>query len=81
MPTDWSSSLLEDAVYDRSRALLELSFWSGVRYRYLDVPAEVYDQLLRAESKGKYFNVHIRNRYAYTKIPAVSKSASSTLDR
>lgn len=73
--------MLEAAAYDRSQALLQLSFRKGISYQYSDVPAEVYDQLLLAESKGKYFNLHIRNRYAYTKISALSKSASSILDR
>ena len=73
--------MLEAAAYDGSQALLQLSFRNGTSYRYLDVPAEVYDQLLLAESKGKYFNLHIRNRYAYTKISASSESASSTIDR
>lgn len=73
--------MLEAAAYDGSQALLQLSFRNGTSYRYSDVPAEVYDQLLLAESKGKYFNLHIRNRYAHSKIPALSKSASSTLDR
>jgi lysyl-tRNA synthetase, class II len=81
MPLEWSSRLLEAAAYDRSQALLQLSFRNGASYRYSDVPAEVYDQLLLAESKGKYFNLHIRNRYAYTKISASSESASCTLDR
>ena len=73
--------MLEAAAYDRSQALLQLSFRNGASYRYSDVPAEVYDQLLLAESKGKYFNLHIRNRYAYTKISALSESASSSVDR
>ena len=73
--------MLEAAAYDGSQALLQLSFRNGTSYRYSDVPAEVYDQLLLAESKGKYFNLHIRNRYAYTKISALSESASSTLAR
>lgn len=81
MPGEWSSRLLEAAAYDRSQGLLHLSFRNGTSYRYSDVPAEVYDQLLLSESKGRYFNLHIRNRYAYTRISALSKSASSTLDR
>jgi hypothetical protein len=81
MPLEGSSRWLEAAAYDRPQALPQLSFRNGTSYRYWDVPAEVYDQLLLAESKGKYFNLHIRNRYAYTKILALSESASSTVDR
>ena len=73
--------MLEAAAYDRSEALLQLSFRNGISYQYSDVPAEVYDQLVLTESKGKYFNLHIRNRYAHTKISASGESASSSLDR
>jgi KTSC domain len=79
MPVEWSSRLLEAAAYDRSQALLQtvVSERHQLPLFSSDVPAEVYDQLLLAESKGKYFNLHIRNRYPYTKISALSKSASS----
>lgn len=70
MPLEWSSRSIEAAVYDRPQAILEVSFRSGASYRYLDVPPEVYHQFLLAESKGRYFNTYIRNRYAYAKVPA-----------
>jgi KTSC domain len=43
MPVEWSSRLLEAAAYDRSQALLQLSFRNGISYRYWDIPGEVYD--------------------------------------
>lgn len=48
---------------------LELAFRSGAVYRYVGVPAWIYHQLLCSESKGKYFNAHIRNRYVGVKMP------------
>ena len=62
------SSTLPAATYQDPCACLELEFGSGAIYRYRDVPAQIYLELLRAESKGRYFNQHIRNRFAYTKI-------------
>ncbi|MGO9258090.1 MAG: KTSC domain-containing protein [Bryobacteraceae bacterium] len=47
---------------------MDLEFRTGAIYRYLGVPAQVYKELLRAESKGRYFNQHIRNRFGYAKI-------------
>jgi hypothetical protein len=47
---------------------LELEFKSGAIYRYLGVPAATYRGLLGAESKGAYFNGHIRNRFSGTRI-------------
>ena len=62
-----STSLTAVAYLDR-QTLLELEFRNGAVYRYFGVPAETYGELLLAESKGTYFNHHIRNRFAYVKI-------------
>jgi hypothetical protein len=63
-----NSTSLNAAAYQDQSALLELEFRSGVIYHYFGVPAQTYQELLRAESKGRYFNQHIRNRFAHAKI-------------
>jgi hypothetical protein len=45
-----------------------------VVYRYFDVPVDVHENLLRASSKGSYFNRFIRGRFAYA--PASGDSLS-----
>ena len=71
------SSSLGAAAYQGQFALLELEFRSGSVYHYFGVPAQAYEEFLRAESKGGYFNFHIRNRFACTKIhPAAPNSGS-----
>jgi hypothetical protein len=65
---DLQSTSLNAATYQDQSALLELEFRSGAVYRYSGVPAQTYQQLLMAESKGRYFNQHIRNRFTVTKI-------------
>ena len=62
-------------VEDQS-AFLDLEFRSGAIYRYLEVPARTYRELLRAESKGGYFNQHLRNRFAYSKIDPARTGAT-----
>jgi hypothetical protein len=62
-----STSLTAAAYLDR-QTLLELEFRNGAVYCYFGVSAETYGELLLAESKGAYFNHHIRNRFAYVKI-------------
>ena len=62
------SSLLEAAIYHELSAQLELAFHNGSVYCYSAVPAQTYHELLQAESKGKYFNSHIRNHFGYAKI-------------
>jgi hypothetical protein len=67
VPVD--SSLLVNVAYDASTLILQLTFHSGARYRYFDVPARVYTALLAAESKGAYFNQSIRGHFAFALVP------------
>jgi hypothetical protein len=70
---DLQSTSLKAVTYQDRSARLELEFRSGAIYRYSDVPALIYQELLRAESNGRYFNQHIRNRFTHSKInPAPS---------
>ena len=62
------STAMNAATYQDQSASLELEFRTGAIYRYLAVPAQTYRELLRAESKGRYFNQHIRNRFPYAPI-------------
>jgi len=65
---DLQSTSLNAAIWQGQNAFLELEFQSGAIYRYLGVPEEVYQELLCAESRGRYFNQRIRNRFSYVKI-------------
>lgn len=67
VPVD--SSLLVNVAYDASTLILQLTFHSGARYRYFDVPASVYTALLAAESKGAYFNQSIRGHFPFALVP------------
>jgi len=70
-----NSTVLTAAAYQDQSALWELEFRSGATYHYRGVPAPTYQQLLRAQSQGGYFNRHIRNRFSYAKIdPTHSES-------
>jgi hypothetical protein len=63
------SSNLESVGYDPKNAILEIEFKSGGVYEYSGVSQDVYDDLMNAESKGKYFNHHIKNSgYPYTEV-------------
>ncbi len=56
------SKLLAAAAYAAPRRILYLRFHSGDVYRYFTFPADQYQEFLDAESKGRYFLSHIRNR-------------------
>jgi hypothetical protein len=62
------SSTLATIAYDRTRQLLRLEFNSRALYQYFGVPAAVYEMLLRASSKGNYFNQVIRGKFPYRRI-------------
>lgn len=57
------SSAIASVGYDRGREELEVEFRSGNVYRYFRVPEEVYEELLQASSKGRFFGAHIRGQY------------------
>lgn len=59
------STLLASAAYSSDRCLLELEFRDGTLYRFFHVPAACFHQLMDSDSKGTYFNHHIRNRFRY----------------
>ena len=55
--------------YDQEQRVLEIEFTSGAVYQYFDVPAEVYRGLMAAESHGRHFHQHIRNKsYRYQRM-------------
>jgi len=51
--------------------LLEIQFNSGTLYQYINIPKEMYDALLSASSKGRYFWNNIRGetvKYPYRRV-------------
>ena len=59
------SSALHAVRYNANRHELAVVFTSGRRYTYLGVPEAIYEALMRAPSKGRFFNAEIRDRYAF----------------
>jgi hypothetical protein len=62
------SSLMTFVKYDDDAGELDITFTSGKTYRYRDVPPDVYDELLDAESKGEYFNENIKNIFTFSEV-------------
>ena len=58
--TQVESTTLANLTYDGAGGILQLEFRSGAIYRYFGVPSAVYEGLLSASSKGRYFNRVIR---------------------
>jgi hypothetical protein len=63
-----TSSELRSVGYELDASVLEAEFHSGEIYQYLDVPAEIVLELLKAESIGRYFNAHIRSKFRFKQV-------------
>jgi hypothetical protein len=62
------SSNLASIGYDAENEILEVQFKHGGVYQYFDVPENVYEELMSADSHGVYFSANIRNDYEYQKL-------------
>ena len=58
------STVIRRSDYRPETRELEVLFVTGRRYLYADVPPEAAQRFREAFSKGRYFNAHIRDRYA-----------------
>lgn len=61
------SEAIDEIAYHTERASLFVRFVHGGWYTYFAVPPRVYENFLRAESKGRFFHEQIRDHYPYRK--------------
>ena len=62
------SSMIYAFGYDEQQQVLEVVFKRTGVYRYRDVPKEVYQQLLEADSKGSYMRDQIIDMYPTERV-------------
>jgi KTSC domain len=62
------STLLAWVSYLPDLRLLRVGLRTGQDYEYFDVPAHTYSGLLASESKGRYYNLQIRNNFRFQQI-------------
>jgi len=58
-----NSSAIEAVGYDAVTHRMKIRFTSGTVYDFCGVPESVHSGLMRAFSKGTYYNEHIKDRY------------------
>ena len=63
-----ASSNLASVGYDPATETLEVEFLSGSVYQYYNVPENVYDELMKESSKGRFLHYHIKNEYPYSRV-------------
>ena len=73
------STTLATVAYDAAALVLWLEFRNHAAYCYFGVPAAVHQALMGADSKGAYFNRHVRNRFPYRRIVTDLPSAPSSI--
>jgi hypothetical protein len=59
------SSSVEAIGYDVDERELWVQFHGGRTYVYSEVPEEVYQEFVQADSKGSYFNRELKPNYAW----------------
>lgn len=63
------SEAMTSAGYDADAKILEIQFKNGGAIRqFYEVPAEVFDNLMAAESQGDFFNTEINGKYKEKRI-------------
>ena len=62
------SSVIRAFEYDPKEHRLAVTFVTGRRYAYRDVPPAVAEGLRSAASKGGYFNRRIRDQFSYDRL-------------
>jgi KTSC domain len=63
MPRETIDSSAIVAVEYGAGQWLDIELTNGRIYRYFDVPRDVYEALMAAESKGRFYNDRIRDEY------------------
>ena len=71
---DVDSQAVAHVEYDAITRTLFVRFTSGEWYAYSDVPEGVYQDLLDAASKGRFFQASVRNAYAFVRLDPLSSS-------
>ena len=61
------SSNIESVGFDASGELF-VKYKGGTLYKYKNVPEKLVEDFMKAESKGKFMNSQIKNKYEYEKV-------------
>jgi hypothetical protein len=65
IPVD--SSSIKEVGYDEIESQLHVRFVTGSLYAYMNVPKELFQELINAESVGKYFAEHVKKQYDFVR--------------
>lgn len=73
------SSHLKSIGYNHMAKTLEIEFQDGNIYQYVGVGTYTYNKLMKAESKGKYYNRYIKGNKNYTGTKITEHRRAATI--
>ena len=59
---------IREAAYLPERQELQITFASGRRFAYYDVPQRIYDAYAASPAPGAFFNIAIRGRFQFHEL-------------
>ena len=62
------SSSFASIGYSEEGRTLEVEFRDGEVYRYFDVPAALFEEFRKSESKGEFFHKAIKGGYRFRRV-------------
>jgi len=62
-----ASTNISSIGYDEGTQTLEVEFHSRSIYQYYNVPPNLFEELLKAGSKGRFLNTYIKNAYPFSR--------------
>jgi hypothetical protein len=62
---DLPSSTISHVQYDRDARVLIVTFRETGTLRFFDVPEDIYQDMLSAQSASDHFNAHVYGRFRY----------------
>ena len=66
------STAIRSLFYESTKRELSVTFVTGRRYVFADVPSNVFEAFKTAASRGAFFNHEIRDRYDYREVKRLS---------
>jgi hypothetical protein len=63
-----TSSNIASIGYDERTLTLEIEFLNNSIYQYFDVPQQIYQELMQADSLGQFLAQYIKGVYRYSKV-------------
>ena len=59
------SAFIQEAGYEEEAEVMKIVFGNGKSFDILNVPVEVFEEFLNAESQGKFYHKEIKNKFTH----------------